>query len=176
MKAVLFATLVAFAGVAQAQTREAAAVPSCGPSETKFQVNTNKNDHRLAQPDGGKALVYVIEDDTRFFTVPKPTIRLGIDGSWQGATHGNSYFYFSVEPGEHHLCASWQSNPLYLGTHRVSAAHLSAQAGGVYYFRVRDIYRRDAQDPPTMDIEPLDSDEGQLLAGRFSLSTAKQKP
>jgi hypothetical protein len=37
------------------------------------------------------------------------TVRIGLDGTWAEASHGKSYFAFSVTPGEHHLCANWQS-------------------------------------------------------------------
>jgi hypothetical protein len=83
--------------------------PWCGAKQAKFDVKTDKGQHPAVHPSEGKALVYFVEDDTEFGSFPKPTTRAGLDGKWVGATHGNSYIYFSVDPGERHLCASWQA-------------------------------------------------------------------
>ena len=32
----------------------------------------------------------------------------GIDGAWTGASHGNSYFSVSVDPGVRHVCVATQ--------------------------------------------------------------------
>ena len=150
--------------------------PSCGPDEVKFQVKTEGNAHPVKQPEAGKALVYFLEDDTLFGSYPKPTTRLGVDGAWVGATHGNSYFYFSVDPGEHHLCASWQSTVLLGQDRKVAAAHFTAEAGGTYFFKVKNtIGPESSRRRATIDLQPLDSDEGQLLANKYSFSTFQPK-
>ena len=94
---------------AQDKPTDGAAAPGCGEPKMKFEVKTEKSQHP-AQTDVGKAMVYFIENDSQFDSFPSPTTRMGIDGEWVGATHGNSYFSVSVDPGEHHLCASWQSS------------------------------------------------------------------
>jgi hypothetical protein len=186
MRTALLILLAASSAVAQDQAAGARVAPSCGPNDVNFEVKTEKKPHQAGQPDAGKALLYFVEDDTRFESMAKPTVRAGLDGQWVGATHGNSWFHVSVEPGEHHLCASWQSysslpdvfDPLHVAQagSKTAAVHFRAQAGGVYYFRVKDIVRRD--DPrraPSIELEPLDSDEGQVLANTYSLSTFRQK-
>lgn len=166
----LFLLAVSFcASPAFAQTNTMGA-PGCGAPDAKFDVKTDKTRHQLAPPDAGKARVIFIEDDSNFESLPKPTTRAGLDGNWVGATHGNSYLYFSVDPGEHHLCASWQSMVVIGQGHEAAAAHFTAEAGGVYYFRVLDILHRE-HGPARIEFAPLDSDEGQLLASKFSLST-----
>jgi len=65
-------------------------------------VKTEKGQHP-AQPNAEKELVYIIEDDSDFGSFPKPTTRIGVDGNWVGATHGNPKFSFFVDPGIHHL-------------------------------------------------------------------------
>jgi hypothetical protein len=147
-----------------------AVAPGCGAPDAKFDVKTGKEQHPTARPDHAKALVYFIEDDSDFDSTPKPTTRMGLDGRWVGATHGNSYFYISVDPGEHHLCASWQSTVILRQGHQTVAAHFTADPGGVYYFRVRNAWWLD-HGSARIDLEPLDSDEGQVLASKFSLST-----
>jgi len=167
VKPLFIVLLLAATAFAQDATRLA---PACGPNGASFDVVTTKNPHKAATPDAGKALVYFIEDDTRFDTVPKPTVRAGLDGAWAGATHGNSFFAVSVDPGEHHLCASWQTYGLVFraGT-RSAAAQLTAEAGHSYYFRIKNVFRKD-ESPILADFELIDSDEGQLLANSYSLS------
>ena len=112
--------------------------PGCGAASVKFEVKTDKSQHALPQPPPGQAMMYFVEDDTEFESTPKPTTCIGVDGTWVGANHGNSYFSFAVDPGTHHLCASWQSLAV-IGAHDTSAAaHFTAEAGQVYYFRVKN--------------------------------------
>ena len=173
MKTFLVLFLLAAPAFAQNPT-DTAVAPGCGPGNAKFEVKTESKQHPLAQPEAGKALVYFLEDDSEFGSTPKPTTRVGLDGTWIGATHGDSYFYLSVDPGEHHLCASWQT-AIVLGAGRpTAAAHLTAQAGGVYFFRVKNKWERDFGFKG-INLEPLDPDEGQLLASKFSLSTFHPK-
>jgi hypothetical protein len=89
----------------EARTCREGPLPYCGGAQ--FEVTTLKSQHPVVQPDAEKAVVYFIEDDDSAYPWGrKPTIRAGLDGSWVGATHSNSFFYFSVAPGEHHLCAN----------------------------------------------------------------------
>jgi hypothetical protein len=173
MKTVLVVTLLVSSAFAQSPPIGTAVAPGCGADDAKLEVKTEQGKHPAAQPDAGKALVYFVEDDSEFASTPKPTTRAGLDGTWVGATHGNSYFYFSVDPGEHHLCASWQSSVIIGRGHMAAAAHFTAAAGGVYYFEVKNIWaseplRRSGETTLT----PLDSDEGQLLASRVAFSTS----
>jgi len=147
--------------------------PGCGAENTKFDVRTAKGQHPT-QPDSGKALVYFIEDDSDFGSFPKPTTRIGLDGEWAGATHGSSYFYISVDPGVHHLCANWQSAVLLGKGRQTAAAHFTADAGGAYYFEVKNTYWLD-HGTASMSLKPLDSDQGQLLASTFSSSIFHHK-
>jgi Protein of unknown function (DUF2846) len=158
---------------AQEKPTDGAGAPGCGEPKTKFEVKTNKSQH-LTQADAGKALVYFIENDSQFDSFPSPTTRMGIDGEWVGATHGNSYFYLSVDPGVHHLCASWQKAVLALQGRQTAAAHFTAEAGGVYYFEVKNVWHRD-HGAGDISLRPLDSDEGQLLANKISFSTFQPK-
>lgn len=175
MKAAAVVTLLLVSSAfAQDKPANTAVAPGCGPTDARFEVKADKAQHPITQPDSGKALVYFVEDDTHFQSVPKPTTRIGLDGSWVGANHGNSYFYFSVQPGEHHICASWQSW-VGIGTrNKTAAVHFTAEAGGVYYFSVKNSWLREVQ-IPDLELAPLDSDEGQLLASKFSFSSSHAK-
>jgi hypothetical protein len=179
MKAIVATLLLVaatFTASAFAQDSPASKVvaPGCGPADAKFSVKADKGQHPAAEPGPGKAIVYFVEDDTHFQSTPKPTTRIGLDGAWIGANHGNSYFSFSVDPGEHHLCASWQS---FIGPgsrNKSAAAHFTAEAGSVYYFRVENTWLREVM-IPGIELAPLDSDEGQLLASKFAFSTFQPK-
>jgi hypothetical protein len=138
--------------------------PGCGPPVVKFGVTTGR-EHHPAQPEAGKALVYFIQDDSYFSKLPRPTTRMGIDGEWVGATHANSYSYVSVDPGVHHLCASWQPTDLDHGT---GTLHFAAEAGGIYFFTVKNRITN-------ISFVSSDSDEGQFLISRFVLSTSRPK-
>jgi hypothetical protein len=174
MKAALVLLLLASPAFAQDKVTDTAVAPGCGADDSKYDVTIDKTQHPLTQPDAGKALVVFIEDDSDFGSRPKPTTRAGLDGGWVGATHGNSYLYFSVDPGEHHLCASWQKAVIVRQGHKTAATHFTAEAGKVYYFRVRNSWHRE-HGTALIDFTPLDSDEGLLLASRFALSTSHPK-
>jgi hypothetical protein len=137
-----------------------------------FQVKTESGEHAAPQASDGKALVYFLQDDTNFPSRPRPRTKLAIDGAWVGATHSDSYFYFAVDPGEHHLCAAWQAGALDDEV-RIAAAHFDAEAGQVYYFRAQNASRRDGT--LTIEFGRLDSDEAQLLIGRYALSSSSAK-
>jgi hypothetical protein len=165
----------AFTDSASAQDKSASiAAPGCGLTDVKFFVKTDKAQHPAAKPEAGKAIIYFVEDDTHFQSVPKPTTRIGLDGTWIGANHGNSYFSFTVDPGEHHICANWQSSVGIGMGDKSAAAHFTAEAGASYYFRVKNTWLREVM-IPGIELAPLDSDEGQLLASKFAWSTSQPK-
>jgi hypothetical protein len=142
----------------------AAAESACGPYNTKFVVETQGGPHKLQQPDPGKALVYIIEQN--LLGVPDVTARVGLDSAWVGATRGNSYLFFSVDPGEHHLCTDWISG--FLPNGRIaSLAPLMAEAGKTYYFRLRI--------SPFFDLDPVNRDQGKLLIASSLLSISHPK-
>src|SRR5271156_829480 len=87
-----------FGGLAFAEDKpiDTALPPVCGVAGAKFDVKTDSARHPVTQPEAGKALVYFLEDDSEFGSTPKPTTMASLDGQWVGATHGDSYFYFSV--------------------------------------------------------------------------------
>ena len=173
MRTILLLFLSASPAFAQSAPTVATA-PGCGASNVNFSVTTDKNQHPFAQPDAGKALVYFVEDDTNYNAAGKPTVRAGLDGAWVGATHGSSYFYFSVEAGEHHLCASWQGKGQEVHS---AATNFSAIAGEIYFFRVRDAFLWPKGSSLTLgiDLKRVNSDEGQLLASKYSFSTSHAK-
>jgi hypothetical protein len=179
MKTSIFFFLFAFTTTAFAQSTPpgTAVPPGCGADNTKFDVKTDRSQHPLAKPEPGKALVYFLQDDAYFQSAPRPTTRFGLDGNWVGATQANSYFYVSVDPGEHHLCAGWQSFVGFNVARKSAAAHFTAEPGGVYFFVVNDHADRggESQRPAGMKLSPLDGDEAQLLMTKFGFSTSRAR-
>lgn len=170
----LLVFLLVSPALVKAQAAADRAAPACGPNDTKFVVKTGKTKDSAITPSPGKALIYFIEDDTAFESIPRPTVRFGIDGSWVGATHSNSWFALPVDPGEHHLCANWQTRVVLLGSsHQTAAAHFTAKAGRIYFFRMQNTWNRVAG--LSVNFARLDVDEGQILMQEFAFSTFRPK-
>jgi len=172
MKALLVVVLSLLPALAGDQASAPAVVKAaCGPDNVKFKVSSS-GQRPAAQPEPGKALVYVVEEfDRPRNEIGKPTIRVGLDGSWVGANRGTSYLFFSVEPGEHHLCADWQSLPPWLHV-PASLANLTAESARTYYFRARVMENAGYF---TLDLEPVNSDQGQMLVTTSPLSGYRPK-
>ena len=151
-----------------------AAAPGCGPADFKFEVKPSDSSHPVTQPEPGKALVYFMQDDKVFESHPRPTVKWGVDGNWVGATQSNTYFYISIDPGEHHLCSEWQTAVIVTAGRQASAAHFTAEAGQVYYFRAQDFFLRDTG-AANIALGPVDGDEAQLLMTNFGFSSSHPK-
>jgi hypothetical protein len=167
MKVALIALLFAASAFAQAPIDSAAS--ACGPDRVDFKVKLDKSQHAPAQPVPGKALVYFIHDAGTEELLAYPTTKMGMDGRWLGANHGDSYFYVSVEPGEHHMCADLQTSRY---EDRTEFAHFQAEAGKVYYYRTRLVMSRAME---LLELDPIDSDQGRFLIESFPLSVSKPK-
>jgi hypothetical protein len=172
MKTILAASVLAvfaFPVLAQDPPQTASTRGGCGPSEAQFDVKANDKQHPVPPSDAGKALVYVFEDMEH-----GPTMRVGLDGAWIGANKGKSYFFFSVDPGDHQVCTNWQSGTFKKTAKRIgSAITLKAEAGKVYYLRTQ-VYERSEQDR-NVKLEPVESAEGQFLISASSFSTFHPK-
>ncbi|HEV2341577.1 MAG TPA: DUF2846 domain-containing protein [Candidatus Acidoferrales bacterium] len=180
---VILTALAIFSPAALAQSGS-----GCGPASVKLDVSTTKQRPAAPEIQAGKALVYFLQDDLKYDSSPRPTTRFAVDGTWVGATHANSYFYVFVDPGEHHLCANWQSDvlPFNFGASKRStaAAGFSAESGKTYYFRAQDIAKsqNSGGDNNTRYVSqaevllaPLDGDEAQVLMNTFSFSSSHPK-
>src|SRR6266851_5046755 len=168
--------LAVFAGplFAQDQVAAARAAAGCGPDQVNFDVKADKKQHPAPQAEPGKALVYVFQDveQSDGVNIGTVTTRVGLDGAWVGAIHGKSYFFFSADPGSHRVCAACQSNFKRLSK-LGSAADLTAEAGQVYYLRVRVDERPEHR--PDVKMEHIETAEAQLLIASSSLSTSQPK-
>ncbi|HEY6252132.1 MAG TPA: DUF2846 domain-containing protein [Candidatus Angelobacter sp.] len=152
------------------------ALAACGPIDIRFDVTTEENQHPLGQPEAGKALVYIVQQGEFECIRCSTTSRMGVDGTWVGANDDESYFYFYVTPGEHHLCTDQQTKS---EDHRLAAlVPFTAEAGKIYYFRARlleRITRHRGSDEWTLDLDPINPDQGQLLVSLSRFSTWRMK-
>ncbi len=162
--------------------------PACGPDAVRFGVKTDLPAQAAATAEPGKALVNAIEDSSY-----DATVRVGLDGAWVGANRGDSWFSFLAEPGDHHLCADWQPgfirSTIGLPSPKlISLTSFHAEAGNVYYFRVRisnawvngtwvnKLGNTVAGNSiPFVDLTPIDRDEGRYLTGSYGFSTFRSK-
>jgi hypothetical protein len=172
MKSVLVVILFAAFAFAQDQTAITAAEAACGDQKIKFDAQQDTRQHPTPQPDADKALVYVVQDLGQLQCTGCALIRVGVDGSWAGANQGSSYFFFPAEPGEHHVCVNWQSR-LEWRSRAFAMANLTAEAGKIYYLRVRIF---PGHYDFTFDLDPVNDDEGKFLvaSSAFSISHPKK--
>jgi Protein of unknown function (DUF2846) len=76
---------------------------------------------KLLQAVPGKAVVYLFRNET--YSAPWP-IRVSLDGQDMGQSGADTYFRWTVEPGEHLILSH---------TENVASLILNAEAGRVYY-------------------------------------------
>lgn len=176
--------LLAFASQVQAKT----ILPdACGNDGVKFEVTALKDAPPPAPPPDGKAQIVFVENENQGLGFGMhATIRYGVDGTWAGANNGNTFFILNVDPGEHHLCVSWQS-ALKTLKKSIDVASFTAEAGKVYYYAadIRITTIRGASGPGVtssggganidFDLAPLNEDEGKYRVKAWKLSTWKTK-
>lgn len=160
---------LAFAG----QTWGATLPDSCGDDKVKFDVKTQESQPAPGGPAEGKAQIIFIENENQVIgPFMHATVRLGIDGAWAGANSGNTYFAFTVDPGVHHLCASWQSS---LGSLKknVELTSFTAEPGQVYYFSAQVTVA--SRDSILFGLSQLNEDQGRYRVKLSKLSCSKPK-
>jgi|HubBroStandDraft_6_1064221.scaffolds.fasta_scaffold28021_2 hypothetical protein len=176
MKAVLVVFVFAACAFAQDQSALASAESACGPNEVQFDTKTAQNE-TPTQPEAGKSLVYVVEVfDKVVGEIGRPTLRVGLDGKWAGADKGNSYLSFAVDPGEHHLCANWQSRLKRLSKESAFTS-FTADPGKTYYFRARITEHGGSGGASnfSLDLEPVNGDEGKYLVASSAFAVSQPK-
>jgi hypothetical protein len=169
LSALFLCASVACAGQAWATTLP----DSCGDDKVKFDVKTEKGQPAPARPAAGKAQIVFIESENQM-VIPfhDATVRFGMDGAWVGANYGDSYFALTVDPGVHHLCASWQS---VLGSVKknVDLTSFTAEPGQVYYFAAEVTVN--SRSSITFGLSQWNEDEGKYRLKTWKLSTSKPK-
>lgn len=136
----------------------------CGSDSIHFDAKLDKKQHPVLQPEAGRAVVYVFEDDQTRNAFP--TTRVGLDGKWMGANVPESYFSFAVDPGAHRLCSNWQGSPK-VG----DSIDFTAQAGQTYYFRAKI----KSIDGNAFQLEQLKNAQGQFFLATHSPSISQKR-
>jgi hypothetical protein len=157
---------------------------ACGDEKVEFAIKTQKDAPPPAAPAPDKAEIVFVEISNKPFschmawgTCGSGLTRYGVDGSWVGATKGNTYFTLIVDPGVHHLCAVLGKS--------ASADALTAEAGKTYYYSAEfDVDVTDYGDAghPNTSIKKnakfsmLSEDQGKyrVKASELSIATPKQ--
>jgi hypothetical protein len=158
----------------QDQGADLRAAAGCGPAKTQFNVKTDKTQHPLAQPESGKALVYVFSEyisDPQYQVVGHVTMRVGMDGNWMGASHQSSFLSFGVDPGAHRLCSDVQS--IFAPKNLNAATTLTAEPNKTYYYRAALVDNYGG--PIHMILYPLNEADGLLMLSSSALSTSQPK-
>jgi len=168
MKTIAAIVLLSCCALAQDKRAITRAEVGCGPQNVKYEVKTDESQHPTPTPEDGKALIYVVADGHL-------TSIFGFDEMWVGAVNGGinggRYFFVSIEPGEHHVCAMLQSFLPERGP-RVSVHSLKAEPGGTYYFRTRMV---GISTGFVLQLDQLDPDEGRWFVAWSKFSTSHPK-
>jgi hypothetical protein len=156
---------------------------ACGNEKVSFEIRLQKNAPAPPPtPDDGKARLFFIEKSEKppaFIGCMncRTDTRYGVDGGWVGATKNNSYFYISLEPGNHHLCVVRGKS--------VDAEPLTVEAGKTYYFQVEynaEGTQYGSPDHPNYQVKKnvgfsmLNEDDGKYRVKISALSVATPKP
>jgi len=167
MKTLATILLVSCWACGQDKAAVSAAEAACGPREVRFEVVTDESQHPTPAPEDGKALIYLVAEGSL-------TSVIGIDGKWTGAVNRGRYFFVSIDPGEHHLCAVLQKRTAGI-TRRISLHSLKAEPGGSYYFSTYLAAINALGNAYVLELEQLDPDEGRAFVARAKFSTSRPK-
>ena len=96
---------------------------ACGNESVDYEASTDKNQHPTPEAPSDKAMIYVMRPTMIGFKIDS---KLAVDGQWMGVNRGKTYFYFTLEPGEHFFCSE-SENQSYLA--------LTFEAGKTYYLQ-----------------------------------------
>lgn len=98
---------------------------ACGSkeSEVDFSASTDKTTHPTPEAPDGSAMVYVLRPT---MIGNKVQTKLAVDGVWKGVNRGKNYFFFPLEPGEHHFRSKAENR---------STLTLNVEAGKTYFLQ-----------------------------------------
>jgi hypothetical protein len=145
------------------------ALAACGPANVNFNVKLDYQGQHLPAENSTKALAYFMQTQTE--KAPGITAKVAVDGTWVGANHGDSYFFLTLEPGEHHLCAYWQSRIELV--QQVTLNKFTPEAGKAYYFRIR--ITGGGREGSAFDLVAMNDDEEQFLVARSPYGISQSK-
>jgi Protein of unknown function (DUF2846) len=121
----LSASLWATSAASQEDPHKDLELRACGPKgkEVNYVESTDKHQHSTAELPAAKALVYVLRPTMIGMAIQT---KLAVDGDWKGVNKGKSYFYFTLDPGEHAFCSAAENHAVLVAT---------VEAGKTYYIQ-----------------------------------------
>ena len=96
---------------------------ACGTSKVDYTWTVDKTQHPTPEPPSDKAMIYVLRTTIIGYKIAS---KLAVDGEWKGVNRGRSYFFFTVDPGEHYFCSE-SENQDYLA--------VKVEAGKTYFLQ-----------------------------------------
>lgn len=98
---------------------------ACGTESVNYKASTDKKQHPTPDAPADRALVYVMRTTIIGYKIHS---KLAVDGKWMGVNRGRTYFFFTLDPGEHYFCSEAE-NQDYIT--------LAVEAGKTYYLKQR---------------------------------------
>ncbi|MEO6590090.1 MAG: DUF2846 domain-containing protein [Pyrinomonadaceae bacterium] len=105
------------------QDKKEEKLKACGTKDVNYKATTDKKQHPTPEAPEDKALIYVLRPTIIGYKINS---KLAVDGEWKGVNRGKTYFFFTVESGEHYFCSE-SENQDYL--------KLEVEAGKTYYLQ-----------------------------------------
>lgn len=135
---------------------------SCGPIDQAWNVKLTDS---VSIPDApkDKALI-VFLNRTKIAAPERGGFKIGADGKWLADTKDKSFAYFTIEPGEHHLCGE-------VGKKFRAVMPLNAEAGKTYFIGNGTTAAYFGE--PT--IEEVNADQASVYMQRFKLAISQPK-
>ena len=96
---------------------------ACGTESVNYTARTDKKNHPTPDAPADKALIYILRPTIIGYKINS---KLAVDGVWTGVNRGRTYFYLTLDPGEHYFCSEAE-NQSYLP--------LNVEAGKTYFLQ-----------------------------------------
>lgn len=157
-----------------AKQRIQQAEAACGDPSAKFTVRPGAWNQPTVSIGKDEARVYVIQETvipsmSALKIFGAPTVEVGINGRWMGATRGQSYVVLPVQAGVNHFCARvklsmylWPASCFSSGN--TVLLRLQVVAGQTYYVRARAYHISEENGTfCAINLDTVNSDEGKLL-------------
>ena len=77
-------------------------VKACGTQSVDYEAETHKDQHPTPEVPADKALIYVMRTTIIGYKIHS---KLAVGGKWMGTNRGKTYFFFTLDPGEHNFCS-----------------------------------------------------------------------
>jgi hypothetical protein len=102
---------------------DALILKACGTEKFDYDAETKKDQHPTPEAPADKALIYVMRTTIIGYKIHS---KLAVDGKWMGTNRGKTYFFFTLDPGEHHFCSESENQ---------DAVTMFVEPGKTYYLQ-----------------------------------------